>query len=133
LERHLFDGFPSDHKTHLQEQSLAAPAFGTPYRLDGVFLNHFPFVGLDLHFKERMRGKREGKLLVKPQHFRGFIDEFLVTVIAPDSEIASQSRRRGVSIRLGKRNSMLMEKIPSPMKPIILAQDNPAITVIPPH
>jgi hypothetical protein len=53
--------------------------------------------------------------------------------IAPDREVALQSRWRREDICLGKRDSMLIEKILSAMKPIVLAHHHPAVTVIFPH
>jgi hypothetical protein len=67
------------------------------------------------------------------QHIGGFIEVLLVAFIAPDREVALQSRRRCVDICLGKRNTMLIEKSLSAMKPIVLAQYHPAVTVIFPH
>jgi hypothetical protein len=56
-----------------------------------------------------------------------------VTAITPDREGAFQSRRGRVGICLGKGNFMLKEKIRSFVKPIVLADYHPAVTVIFPH
>jgi hypothetical protein len=80
-----------------------------------------------------MRSERYGKLLVVPQHIGGFIEIPLVAFIAPDREVAFESRRSRVGICFGKRNFMLIEKTLSPMKPIIFAHYHPAVTVIFPH
>jgi len=80
-----------------------------------------------------MWSERRGKLLVVPQHLRGFIEILLVAFIAPDHEVALQSRWRRVDIRLSKRDSMLIEKILSTMKPVILVHHYPAVIVIFPH
>jgi hypothetical protein len=80
-----------------------------------------------------MGSERCGKLLVVSQHLRGFIEVLLVASIAPDGEVALQSRRRRIDIRLGKRDSMLVEKILSTVKPIVFAHHHPAVIVIFPH
>jgi hypothetical protein len=80
-----------------------------------------------------MRSERYGKLLVVPQHIGGFIEILLVAFIAPDSEVAFESRRGRVDICLAKGNCMLKEKIYSIVKPIVLAHYRPAVTVIFPH
>jgi hypothetical protein len=80
-----------------------------------------------------MRSERYGKLLVVPQQIGGFIEILLVAFIASDREVAFESGRRRVDICLAKGNLMLKEKIPSIVKPIVLAHYHPAVTVIFPH
>jgi len=80
-----------------------------------------------------MRIERYRKLLVVPQHIGRFIEILLVAFIAPYCEVGFESRRGRVDICLGKRNSMLIEKIRSFVKPIVLADYHPAVTVIFPH
>jgi len=80
-----------------------------------------------------MRSERYGKLLVVPQQIGGFIEILLVAFIAPDREVALESRRKRVDICLAEGNFMLKEKIHSIVKPIVLAHYHPAVIVIFPH
>src|SRR6267378_7109645 len=80
-----------------------------------------------------MRSESHGKFLVVSQHIGGFIEILLMAFIAPDREVGLQSRWKCIEICLSKRNSVLIEKILTAMKPIVLAQYHPAVTVIFPH
>jgi hypothetical protein len=80
-----------------------------------------------------MRSERYGKRLVVPQDIGGFIEILFLAFIAPDCEVAFESRQRRVGICLAKGNFMLKETIRSFVKPIVLADYHPAVTVIFPH
>jgi hypothetical protein len=80
-----------------------------------------------------MGSERPGKFLVVSLHLSGRIEILLMAFIVLDREVVFESRPRRVDICLSKRNTILIEKILSTMKPIVLAHDQPAVAVISPH
>jgi hypothetical protein len=77
---------------------------------------------------ERLR-----KLLFESQHFSAFIGILFPALIAPDRETVRENRKRHVGICLRKGDSMTEKKILANMKPMILAENPPAIMAIFPH
>jgi hypothetical protein len=73
------------------------------------------------------------KLTFESPDFRGFVKIFFATFITPDREGAIGDRARAEGIRFAKRNSVFEEEILSNMKPIVLAEHDPAVMVILPH
>src|SRR5258708_19338396 len=133
LEPRMLGRCVSHDKAHVEGETLGAPALWNTRRRDGILTCHFLRGRHFIHRKQRMRSKRNGKVLIDLEYFRGFVEVLPVAFIALHSESFFERGRGLVGIGLGKRNSMLVEKVYSPVEPIIFAQDNPEITSVFPH
>jgi hypothetical protein len=74
-----------------------------------------------------------GKVSFDSQHIGRLIDVFLATDIAADSEGAVDSRARGHSVGLGKKNFMSVNKVAWNVVEVVFAHHYPAVRTVFPH
>jgi hypothetical protein len=99
---------------HVLGRALAAPTFLIP-------------------LKKRMGTKRIRRFLFVSVHIRRLIAVLIAAFIAPDREVAIESREWHHGICFTQRDSMAAKKVLPHMKPMIPAEYHPAIITIFPH
>jgi hypothetical protein len=77
--------------------------------------------------------ERVRKILLDSQHLGGLIRVHRATYIALNAEGASERWKRHISIGHAKRDAVSEQKILPQMKPVVLAEDHPAVVAIFPH
>jgi hypothetical protein len=99
---------------HVLRRALAAPTFLIP-------------------LKKRMGAERIRKILLVSVHIRWLIAIRIAAFIAPDREVAIESREWHYGVCFAQRDSVAAKKVLPHMKPMIFAEYHPAIIAIFPH
>jgi hypothetical protein len=99
---------------HVLGRALASPAFLIP-------------------LKKGMGTKRLREFLFVSVHVRWLIAILIAAFIAPDREVAVESRQWHYGICFAQRDSMAAKKVLPHMKPMIFAEYHPAVIAIFPH
>jgi hypothetical protein len=83
--------------------------------------------------KKRMGRERLWKFLPDSAYLPWLIEKLIAAFVAPDCKTGVQGGHRHFAFRSAKWNSMALEEATPNMKPLILANDCPAIIVVFPH